>query len=129
MYPPNARHWLVGAIAACLVLGLAVAAEEQGHAYALLEMSILTIEDGDYERFIRLCAEGLRREISRENFDKVHRQLSSRFTHDWSSHAAGTLKQHDCDVSLWIISFKDGGDDLLFKLTIKDGKLAGFVIE
>ena len=129
MYAPNAKQWVVAAISAWLLLGVAVASEEDVRAYAFLELSILTIDQGDYERFIRLCDEGLRRDITRKKFDKVHRELSPRFRHDWSSRPAGTLRQHGSDVYLWIVTFKDSGDDLLFKMSIKDGKLAGFLIQ
>ena len=36
------------------------------------------------------------------------------------------LKQQGCQVHLWKLAFKDGKDDMLAKLTIFEGKVAGF---
>ncbi|HEY4283080.1 MAG TPA: hypothetical protein VGM62_08445 [Chthoniobacterales bacterium] len=125
----NAKRCLATAITVWLLVGHTVGSEEDVRAYAFLEMSILAIDQGDYERFMHLCDDNFRRDITREKFDKVHRELEPRFRHDWSSRPAGNLKQRGCDVYLWILTFKDGGDDLLFRVSVKEGKLAGLAIQ
>ena len=40
----------------------------------------------------------------------------------------GDLRQHGYHVTLWKVSFKDGGDDALATLSVKDGKVGGFFI-
>jgi hypothetical protein len=41
----------------------------------------------------------------------------------------GELTQQGCRVLLWKLAYKDGGDDTLAKLVLKDGKVAGFWLQ
>jgi hypothetical protein len=38
----------------------------------------------------------------------------------------GTLNQQGCQVYLRKLIFKDGNDDILARLALRDGKVAGF---
>ncbi|MEH2102821.1 MAG: hypothetical protein V7K76_24360 [Nostoc sp.] len=38
----------------------------------------------------------------------------------------GNLKQQGYQVYLWKLTFLDGGDDVLARLSLKDGKIGGF---
>jgi hypothetical protein len=41
----------------------------------------------------------------------------------------GELKQSGCKVYLWKLAYKDGRDDTLARLSLKDGKVAGFLLQ
>jgi hypothetical protein len=41
----------------------------------------------------------------------------------------GALSQQNCQVYLWKLIYKDGGDDTLAKLAVQDGKVAGFWLQ
>ena len=60
---------------------------------------------------------------------RVKKSLLS--TVNFGTHAVkhGQLKQQGCQVHLWKLVFKDGGDDTLAKLVLKDGRVAGFWLQ
>ncbi len=82
----------------------------------------------DYDAFI---ADGdtAFKGLKKEQFEAVCKQLSTRFKAGHEVTWLGELKQKGYSVSLWKFTFKDGGDDLLGTLSIKDGKVAGYWIK
>ena len=41
----------------------------------------------------------------------------------------GQLRQQGCEVHLWKLTCRDGRDDTLAKLVLKDGKVAVFLLQ
>jgi hypothetical protein len=62
-------------------------------------------------------------------FEGVSTLLSPRMKKGYDTAYLGQLKQQGCQVYLWKLVFKDGGDDTLAKLVLKDGKVAGFWLQ
>ena len=59
----------------------------------------------------------------------VSNQLAPRMKKGYECSYLGDLKQQGFHVLLWKLMFKDGGDDTLAKLALKDGKVAGFWLQ
>ncbi len=67
--------------------------------------------------------------LTKEQFEGAVKQLSARLKSGYEVTWLGELKQKGFTVSLWKLTFKDGGDDLLGTLSLKDGKVGGFWIK
>ncbi|MEO5712051.1 MAG: hypothetical protein ABIT37_01050 [Luteolibacter sp.] len=67
--------------------------------------------------------------LTKEQFEGAVKLLSERLKGGYEVTWLGELKQKGFAVSLWKFTFKDGGDDLLGTLSLKDGKVGGFWIK
>jgi hypothetical protein len=109
---------------------LALTAQDHAAAAQMFEQLISALGKGDYDAFIRLGDANFRERITREKFENVYRQLAPRFKQGSQNHYVTDLgTRHGCDVSLWILSFRDSDDKFSCELSIKDGKAAGLLIQ
>jgi RNA polymerase sigma factor (sigma-70 family) len=88
---------------------------------------ITAVQNDDYDAFL---ADGnpLFKTLTQKQFEPVSAQLSSRLKAGYMLTYFGELKQMDYHVTVWKISYKDGGDDDLAELSVKDGQVGGFWI-
>lgn len=115
--------------AACLIGSPAVlsAAEPATEDVALVSKLIDAIEKSDYDSFVA-DGEAPFKQLKKEQFDPVATQAAPRLQAGHELSYLGDLKQKGYHVTLWRISFKDGSDDALATLSVKDGKVGGFFI-
>lgn len=107
--------------------GTTRAAQPAKEDAALVTKLISAVEKSDYPAFIA-DGEPKFQQISQEQFAAVAASLAPRFQSGYQVSYLGELKQHGYHVTLWKISFKDGGDDMAAYLSTKDGKVGGFFI-
>jgi hypothetical protein len=91
-----------------------------------LDMLLTAIATNNYDALVANAAPALKTRITKETFAQVTTQLSPRLRKGYKPQYLGSLKQQGVDVFLWKITFQDGGDDLLARLVIQEGKVAGF---
>jgi len=60
--------------------------------------------------------------------DGVNAQLAPRLNQGYTSTFLGSLNQLGYTVYLWKLVFKDGKDDRLVTMAVKDGKVGGFYL-
>lgn len=94
---------------------------------AFSEKIITAIQMSDYDSFIS-DGDSAFKKLKKERFDSVATQLAPRFKDGYEITYLGDLKQHGFHVTLWKLSFKDGKDDALATLSVKEGKVGGFWI-
>jgi hypothetical protein len=58
--------------------------------------------------------------------DSFSAQYASRLNQGYSASFLARLNQGGYSIYLWKLEFKDGGDDRLVTLVVKDGKVTGF---
>jgi hypothetical protein len=105
----------------------ALNAETDGPATVGTVNALLTaIATNNYDALVASAAPALKSRITRETFTKVSAELSPRLKEGYKLQYLGSLKQQGVEVFLWKITYKDGGDDLLARLVIQEGKVAGF---
>ncbi len=80
----------------------------------------------NYDALVANVAPVLKSRITRETFAQVSTQLSPRLKKGYKLEYLGSLKQQGVEVFLWKITYRDGGDDMLARLVIQEGKVAGF---
>jgi hypothetical protein len=102
-------------------------AETDGPSTVGTVNALLTaIATNNYDALVASAAPALKSRITRETFTKVSAELSPRLKEGYKLQYLGSLKQQGVEVFLWKITYKDGGDDLLARLVIQEGKVAGF---
>ena len=87
---------------------------------------LAAIATNNYDALAANGAPSLRTRITRETFTQVSTQLSPRLLKGYKLQYLGSLKQQGVEVYLWKIIYTDGGDDMLARLVVQEGKVAGF---
>lgn len=87
---------------------------------------INAIEQNNYTQFISQGNAAFKEGIKKQTFTQVSGQLAPRLKKGYSSVFLGKLNQQGYQVYLWKLTFKDGSDDILARLSLKDQKVGGF---
>ncbi len=114
--------------AAALTTTVAFAAEAPADAKTASDKLFTALVNDDYDAFIADGNDAFKG-LKKEQFETVVQQLGPRIKAGYTVTYLGDLKEKGYAVTLWKITFKDGGDDLLGTLSIKDGKVGGFWIK
>lgn len=115
-------------LTAILITGSSLhAAEAPAEAQTACRKLLAAISGGDYPGFIA-DGDAVFKTLKKEGFDAVVAQLAARLKAGHEVAYLGELNQKGFKVTLWKLSFKDGKDDALGTLILKDGKVGGFWI-
>jgi hypothetical protein len=90
---------------------------------------IAAIVKSDYETFILDGEERFRQQTPKGQFENlVVEPLAPKLQAEHTLSYLGDFKQKGYRITLWKLGFKDGRDDLLAWLSMKDGKVGMFFI-
>ena len=116
---------------ASLLLGnpaLLAAADAPSEAAAISAKLFAAIENADHAAFVADGDVVFQQKLRPEQFTAFAAQLAPMLKVGHEVTYLGELQQKGFRVTLWKLSFKQGGDDLLATLSLKDGKVGGFWI-
>jgi hypothetical protein len=128
----NGAKTLIMLVFACAILTsitYAAAEETESNEEAILKKLLTAVEVGDYDSFVADGDAAFKAALTMQMFEGVSEQLAFRMQGGYDTFYLGELNQQGCQVYLWKLVFKDGGDDTLAKLVLKDGKVAGFWLQ
>jgi hypothetical protein len=112
------------------VAAVATAAPGEGPgAEGPLKRMLAALQSGSYDEFLSDAEEPFREALKRTTFDAVSAQIAPRLKGGYSLTYLGTLSQVGYAVNLWKITFKDGRDDVLAKISTTGGKVGGFFLQ
>ena len=103
------------------------AAEAPKEDAAFSAKLIAAIENADYAGFIADGTDKFKA-MKKEQFDAVSASLADHLKDRSEFTYLGDLKQQGFHITVWKLSFKDGSDDALVTMSVKDGKVGGFFI-
>lgn len=83
----------------------------------------------NYEVFLKNADESFRSTVTKEIFDQASEETSAKLEGDYTATYMGELNKMGYAVYYWKMSPKSGGDDILASMSIKDGKVAGFIVQ
>ena len=86
-----------------------------------------TVAD-NYEQFIAVGDDRFKAGLKPEVFHRVSQGLAARLHKGVTPTFLGELRQSGYLATLWRLRFDDGGDDLLFRMAMADGKVAGALV-
>ncbi|MDX3907443.1 MAG: hypothetical protein QHC78_17265 [Pigmentiphaga sp.] len=124
------RNAIIGlALAAVLHAPLAAAADPAAveTETRMLKTLLSAIEAKNYQQFVAVGSSDFAK-LDRGQFDAVAAQLGPRLHAGYQVQRLGDYRQQAYEFSLWKITFKDGGDDLIGTLNLQEGKVGGFVL-
>jgi len=98
-------------------------------AQKFLTRLITALETKDLNLFVEDGDANFKAAVKKDVIAEGHAAFGMRLKKGYEATYLGKLKQQGCQVHLWKLVFKDGGDDLLAKLTLLDGKIAGFLLQ
>lgn len=98
-------------------------------ARPVLDKLLKAVELNDYDNFVADGTDAFKAGLTKQILQGVSEQLAPRMKKGYELSFLGELKQQGCQVRLWKLTYKDGGDDILAKLVLKDGKVAGFWLQ
>lgn len=128
-------QWLRASLiaAAVLLAPLSHAATADVKITPALEAQVVkdlfgAMQNKDYEKFIGLGNENFAK-LEKPQFDAVAQQLGPRLQIGYRADRLASYQQQGYEFSLWKISFKDNGDDIIATLNVtRNGKVGGFVL-
>jgi len=88
-----------------------------------------SVQANDYHHFMIDTDDAFKAAMTKEALQSVSTQLAPRLQKGYTLTFLGELSQQSCQVSLWKVTYKDGSDDTLAKLAMKDGRIAGFWLQ
>lgn len=94
---------------------------------ASLNKLITSLVSSDYTSFVADGEAGFKA-MKQEQFEAFAAKISPVLKQGYEVTYLGTLNQRGYRVSLWKVSLKADGDDLLASLSMRDGKVGGFFI-
>ena len=86
------------------------------------------VKTKSFDSFMADTDEGMRAELTKQMFEGVSNQLAPRMKQGYRTTYLSKLRQEGHDVFLWKLEFTEGANDHLIKMSLKDGKVAGFLI-
>ena len=107
---------------------LLTAADAPSDAAAISAKLFAALENTDYAAFVAAGDAVFQQKLKPEQFAAVAAQLAPMLKAGHAVTYLGELQQKGFRVTLWKLSFRQGGDDLLVTLSLKDGKVGGFWI-
>jgi hypothetical protein len=122
---------MMGLMCVCLVWSAYAgkAANPDELVRPVLDKLLKAVEANDYDSFVADGTDAVKAGLTKQMLEGVSKQLAPRLKKGYTCSYLGELKQQDCRVCLWKLAYKDGGDDTLAKLVLKDSKVAGFLLQ
>lgn len=122
---------VVGVVFGCFMsaTSLCMAGDATEAARPVLDKLLKAVEVNDYANFVADGTAEVKASLTKQMLEGVSAQMAPRMKKGYDVTYFGELKQSGCKVYLWKLAYKDGGDDTLAKLVLKDGKVAGFWLQ
>jgi len=111
--------------AAVCLIPLAAHAVTDEQAGQIFQKLLQAQKERDYAAFIADADDQVKAALSQTQFEASSNILNKRFAGGYDVKFLGALNQRGYQVFLYRLRCKDGGDDLLGTLSIKDGKVGG----
>jgi hypothetical protein len=110
---------------AAVLIGGAAVAEPPGQP-ALFKKMIGALESGNYEAFVAGGDPAFKAALTKPLFDGTTAKVGPLLKAGYTPSYLGTLNQRGWAIHLWKLSFKAGGNDLLVRMAMQDGKVVEF---
>ena len=124
---------MLGRLVLCLALFMGVAvqvarAQAPPDVEAMLKRMLVATENRSMGAFVADGDASFHAETTPAMFNGFSAQFAPRLKQGYTTTFLTRMHQEGYTVFVWKLEFKDGGDDLLFAMAIKDGKVGGFFV-
>ncbi|HVW64607.1 MAG TPA: hypothetical protein VHB01_06290 [Nitrosospira sp.] len=104
----------------------AVFAQAPGNAETTMKSMISAILANSLPDFVAQGDQAFQEGMTKEMLASINQSLGSRLRQGYTTTFLTRLNQQGFAVYTWKVEFKDGNDDVLVFLALKDGKVGGF---
>ena len=114
---------------AVLVFGLAshfAAAQAPQPIEEIMKSMLAATQDNSLSDFVAAGDAAFQAGMTKPMLDSINRQLGPRLKQGYTASFLGMLSQQGYTVYLWKLELKDGKDDVLVTMAVRDGKVGGF---
>ena len=119
----------IRAFAVALVLVAPVAfAQAPPQIETTMKNMLAAVQARSLPDFVAAGDASLRAGMTQRMLDSMSAQLAPRLNQGYTATFLSTLNQEGYTVYLWKLAFKDGKDDLLVTMAVKDGKVGGLLL-
>jgi hypothetical protein len=123
----------LGQVLFCILLLVGMApptasAQEKEELEPTLQKMLGAIQTRSLAEFVEDGDSSFRAGMSQAMLDGVNTQFGPRLKQGYSVTFVGRLNQQGYTVYLWKLEFKDGGDDRLVTMAVKNRKIGLFVL-
>lgn len=101
-------------------------AEAPQPAEGIMKSLISAIRANSLPDFVAPGDEAFQAGMTKEMLSSINQSLASRLVQGYATMFLTKLNQQGFEVYVWKLEFKDGNDDVLVFMALKDGKVAGF---
>jgi hypothetical protein len=112
-------------LALALFSTLGLRAENTAQADVIFKKLIAAQVAKDYDAFVADASTGLKAALGKTQFEASSDMMIPKLAAGYDITALGELNQKGYEIYLYRLRFKNGGDDMLGTLSLKDGKVAG----
>jgi hypothetical protein len=113
----------------CIAVTLCRAGEVQKAERIVSNNLLAATEQNDYEAFLKDATAEVKAALTKQMLEGVSAQVAPHMKKGYEATYFGNLTQQGCEVHLWKLVYRDGHDDTLAKLVLKNGKVAGFWLQ
>ncbi len=93
-----------------------------------LQLILDAIASGNYELFTTVGDSGYKAGITKQMFEGVSEQLAPPMKKGYSTTYFGHLKQGDYQIYLWKLSFAEGADEFVARMTMNGEQVARILL-
>jgi hypothetical protein len=104
---------------------LAVYAADDAQAEKMFKRLVAAQTAKEYTAFLADADDTVKAALTKTQFDASSNLMIKRTSGGYGLTFLGELNQHGYQVFLYRLRFKDGGDDMLATMSLKDDKVAG----
>lgn len=115
--------------AALLIFANAAQAAPDAVTEKVFNNLLTAVIKADVEAFAVESDAAMKAAITNKIIETVSAQIAPRAKEGYKAEYLGMLNQQGFEVHLWRLVFKDGKDDILATLSMKDGKAGGFFLK
>ena len=105
--------------------GFAYASKDNSAADIILTKILKAVENNDLGNFFAEGDNQFKVSVTKQMFDNMSATIAPRMKKGYKVVSLGTLNQQGYQLCLSKLVFKDGGDDILARLVLRNGKVAG----
>ena len=116
-------------ITAAVFATLSASAEPDQATQTIFKNLMAATVSNNYDGFIAESDATLKAAFTKRMLQRVSHELEPRAKQVYDAQYLGELNRKGDKVHLWRLKFKDGGDDVLATLSVKDGKAGNFLLQ
>lgn len=123
------KAWMIRALALCPWMASAAWEAPPDPVTGMANTLLTAAKNNDLEKFQSVCDASMIEAITPQVLANVSEQVSSLMEAGYQTTYMGVLKRGPYLTYFWSMSFEvEGSDDVLVEISVKDGKVGGFLL-